>query len=66
MDKDLSLQSSCSNSLKYQMEEGMAFENFLLLSDSCCNFVRFPIVGCPNDRLLLLRHYSLVVFVDVE
>ena len=23
-------------------------------------------VGCSNDRLLLLRHYSLVVFLDVE
>ena len=47
------------------MEKAVKFDlmsniNFFLTS----NHLR-SVIGCPNDRLLLLRHYSLVVFVDI-
>ena len=43
LDKALWLNFNSSNSFKYEIEEGMPFENLLNRSDSCCNFVRFPI-----------------------
>ena len=64
MDKEFLPKSNSSNSLKCKIEEGMPFENLLLLSDtdSCYNFV-FTLGGpyffynAVSPHRLKSRHY---------